>query len=383
MGEPLYLALFVWSAVYFAEFVRQAQDAPDHAAKSLKKCGLVVSAAMLVRYDGWFLAAVIAVCAAFILWRLRPPVPPLRRGFINFVLFTGFTAGLFLVYNQAAYGNALEFANGPYSARAIQQRSKTATMPSYPGEKSPRDATLQFLKVSRLNMAEGRPELWLFTAALVALLAAIYFARRYLSWAILWTPVPFYVLCIAWGSVPIYHPEWWPFSYYNVRYGLQLLPAIAVFAALACEFAANFFSHRIVIYVAALLVGVSYFSVWHKTPICLREAQANGKERMALEQELSAGLKSIPPSATLMMDCGAHPGAIEMAGIPFRRVLRESNPPYWEIALTRPAQSADFIVAFPGDDVSRAVRLFPQGLETIATIGTPGQAKAVIYRSIR
>jgi hypothetical protein len=380
MGEPLYLALFVWSAVYFAEFVRQAQDAPDHAAKSLKKCGLVVSAAMLVRYDGWFLAAVIAVCAAFILWRLRPPVPPLRRGLINFVLFTGFTAALFLVYNQAAYGNALEFANGPYSARAIQQRSKTATMPSYPGEKSPRDATLQFLKISRLNMAEGRPELWLFTAALVALLAAIYFARRYLSWAILWTPVPFYVLCIAWGSVPIYHPEWWPFSYYNVRYGLQLLPAIAVFTALGCQFATNFLRPGYVVGAASLVIAASYFSVW-QAPICLREARTNGAERIALEQELAEKLKSLPQPATVLMYCSAHAAALQMVGVPLKRRLCENDHPGWEDALARPVQSADYLVAFAGDPVAGAVHDHPQGLEAVAIIGTPGQPKALIYRA--
>jgi len=392
MTESLYLAFFIWSAVYFAEFAQQAPDESEQARKSLEKCGLTVSAAMLVRYDGWFLAVVITVAAMVVLWRQRRAEVPSHQksnlrlthhGFINFILLTGLTGGLFLAYNHAAYGNALEFANGPYSARAIQERSKTASMPTYPGENSLRDATLQFLKVSRLNVAESVAEYLLFTAALIALLASLYFSRRYLLWSVLWTPVLFYALCIAWGSVPIYHPEWWPFSYYNVRYGLQLLPAIAVFAALACEFAVNFFSQRTVVCVAALLIAVSCFSVWHKTPICLREAQANGRERMALEQELAARLKSIPSAATLMMDCGAHPGAIQMAGIPFRRVLRESNPPYWEIALTRPAQSADYIIAFPGDDVSRAVRLFPQGLEAIATIGTPGQAKAVIYRSIR
>ena len=220
MGESLYLALFVWSVVYFAEFVRQARDDAEQAGKSLKKCGLMVSAAMLVRYDGWFLAAVIGVSAAILLWRMRPYAPPLRRGLRNFLLLTGSTAALFLLYNQIAFDNALEFANGPYSARAIQQRSKTATMPSYPGENSPRDATLQFLKVSRLNMAQGRTEFLLLNGAFIALLASLYFARRYLSWVVLWTPLPFYVLCIAWGSVPIYHPEWWPFSYYNVRYGL-------------------------------------------------------------------------------------------------------------------------------------------------------------------
>ena len=110
---------------------------------------------MLVRYDGWFLAAVIAACAAILLRRTRAVPAQLRRGLRNFLLLTGSTAALFLLYNQIAFDNALEFANGPYSARAIQQRSRTATMPSYPGENSPRDATLQFLKVSRLNLARA------------------------------------------------------------------------------------------------------------------------------------------------------------------------------------------------------------------------------------
>jgi hypothetical protein len=338
---------------------------------------------MLVRYDGWFLATVIAAAALVLILRLRPSARALRRGLISFVLITGFTGGLFLVYNQVAYGNALEFANGPYSARAIQERSKTASMPTYPGENSPRGATLQFLKISRLNVAEGASEYLLFVAALIALLAAIYFSRRFLPWTVLWTPVLFYALCIAWGSVPIYHPEWWPFSYYNVRYGLQLLPALAVFFALACEFTAKFFPARYITWAAAVLIAASYLSVWHKTPICLREAQANGRDRMALEQELAARLKALPASATLMMNCGAHPGAIQMAGIHFRRVLRESNPPYWEVALTQPARSADYIIAFPGDDVDRAVRRFPQGLGAVATIGTPSRPMALIYRATR
>ena len=79
---------------------------------------------MLVRYDGWFLAAVICVSAAIVLWRLRPFAPQLRRGLVNFLLFTCSTAALFLLYNQIAFNNALEFANGPYSARAIQERAR-------------------------------------------------------------------------------------------------------------------------------------------------------------------------------------------------------------------------------------------------------------------
>jgi hypothetical protein len=256
-------------------------------------------------------------------------------------------------------------------------------MPSYPGEHSPRGAALQFLKISRLNLAEGKAEFLLFTAALIALLAMIYFARRFWPWIVLWTPVPFYMLCIAWGSVPIYQPEWWPFSYYNVRYGLQLLPAVAVFFALGYEFTARLVSPRIVGTAAVAMIIVSYLSVWNKTPICLREAQVNGQDRLQMEEALAQELKKLPASATFMMDCGPHPGAIQLAGIPFRRVLRESNHPDWTIGLAYPAQAADYLIAFPGDDVARAVRLFPQGLRQVATVGTPRQPGAIIYRAKR
>src|SRR5262249_11501944 len=140
LAEALYFACFIWTAVYFSEFARQAKDNPLRARRSLEKCALVLAAAMLVRYDAWLLAAVVATGATVILWKQANPAPPLRRGLVNFLLLTALVPGVWLAYNHAAYGNALEFANGPYSARAIQERTRTATMPSYPGENSPRTA---------------------------------------------------------------------------------------------------------------------------------------------------------------------------------------------------------------------------------------------------
>jgi hypothetical protein len=81
-----------------------------------------------------------------------------------------------------------------------------------------------------------------------------------------------------------------------------------------------------------------------------------------------------------MMDCSSYSGALQQAGIPFRRVLRESNPPYWEEALAQPAKSADYVVAITGDEVWLAVRRSAQGLKAVATVGTPGRRSAVIYR---
>jgi hypothetical protein len=232
-----------------------------------------------------------------------------------------------------------------------------------------------------LNVADGPAEKVLFALAFAGLLATLFFVRRAWPLAMLWTPCVFYVACIAWGSVPVYVPQWYPFGYYNVRYGLQLLPAVAVFAALLAEYIGAWLPQRTGFAIVGLIVAWSYLSIWQGTPICLREAQVNGSDRLAFDHELGEELARLPQSSQLMMDCGAHSGAVQAAGIPFRRVLRESNPPLWEIALSHPAESADYIIAFPNDDVYRAVRLFPEHLKLVTTIATPDGPKAFLYKS--
>ena len=415
MTESLYLALFVWAVVYFSEFARDAAADFPRARRSLEKAALVVTAAILVRYDGWFLAALMALGAFLILWFQSTRVSaipedylfkrafasqgifihgsrtvrlfwtkPYLRTFLVFILLPLLTAGVWLAYNHNQYGNALEFANGPYSARAIQQRGWTPTWTSYPGENSARTATLYFLKASQLTLGEGRTERLLLAIAFASLLCVFYFAHRFLPWLLLWMPAIFYPACIAWGSVPVYVPHWWPFSYYNVRYGLQMLPAAAVFAGLLVDLGGKILprSRCVAACVLLIITGWSYGNVWRRKPIMLREAEVNGAARLQLDEKLASELRNLPDAATIMMDCSAHPGAVEMAGIPFRRVLRESNPPEWEIALSQPAKSADYVIAIDQDAVAYSVRLFPQGLEPVAVISAPGQPKATIYHSL-
>ena len=387
MTEVLYMAFFIWTVVYFAEFVRTKTVDAERGRRSLERCAVMLSGAMLVRYDGWFLAAVVGMALLLAIWQSGRLAPQTRRAFTNFVLLTSLTAGVWLAYNYGHYYNALEFANGPYSNRAVAQLSHTSTMPVYPGENDPRTAAIYFLKLSRLNITEGCLEYLLLSAAFMAMLAATYFSRRHWPGLLLWVPLPFYVLGIAWASVLIFFPQWWPYSYYNVRYGLQMLPAVAVFGALAFEFLSKLIPSRFIA-IAVLLLAVtvvvagSYGLAWLKEPICLREARANGGARMAFEKELARTLERLPSAATLMMDSGGHPGALQDAGIHFHRVLNEGNHPDWEIGLSGPAQAADYVVAFQGDAVSRAVRLFPRGLLPVAIVETPGQPRATVYRSM-
>jgi hypothetical protein len=399
MTEALYLALFIWAMAYFTEFVREAvkpEESTHQSADSspLVKCGFCLSAACLTRYDAWFLVA--AMCVIALAVALRAKKSGHRSGLAKFILIAAAAPVLWLAYNAIVYRNPLEFANGPYSAKAIEQRSPNA---SHPGTHDLQTAFSYFLKSAELNLAaSGWQKLWLLLALAGVIAGLAWKQTRGTLWPILllWIPLPFYTLSVAYSGVPIFMPVWWPFSYYNVRYGLELLPAFAAFVTLAFYCAAPAVQHRAFKFgaVAALLIFVaaSYASTW-RTPVCFTEAVVNSRDRISLERELVDFVKVLPPDSTVLMYLGNHVGALQQAGIPLRRVINEGNhrtwkqpvdlDGLWERALANPAKYADFVITFEGDAVSAAVLKDSQKQDLIplAVIHASGQPKATIYRT--
>jgi hypothetical protein len=381
MTESLYLALFIWTVVFAQEFVE------SHSPRALERSALVLAVAMLTRYDGWFLAACVAV--ALFAWRVsersREIIPGLRPAARNFVLLLAAVAGLWFAYNYREYGNPVEFATGPYSARAIEHRIGGLD-PAYPGSRDLLVASKYFLKATKLNLGMRPWELLLLLTAVAGVVLTLAFERRSSILSLLWAPLLFYPLSTAYGDVPIFVPVWWPFSYYNVRYGLELLPAVAVFAALAFAILQRPVPQpkwrSVLAFVAIVLVAASYSSVWRTGPICLREARVNGSARQRFERALGRELKTLSPSATLLIYTGDHPGALSRAGIPLRRSINENNHPQWEQALADPAGHADIIVAVGNDVVAHAVSAHPAGLRPMAVVQTPEQPRTTIYKSL-
>jgi len=397
MTEPLYLAMFIWALVYFSEFVQESgnpgwdkpgKDALPQASSALGSCGACLVAACLTRYDGWFLAVV--MCGVALAVALQGNQPGLRSRLTKFILVAAAAPALWLAYNAIVYRNPLEFANGPYSAKAIEQRTPGAF---HPGSHDLRTAFKYFLKSAELNLAaEGWQKVWVLLA-LTGVIASL--ARKgFRGWPLLllWLPVPFYALSVAYGGVPIFMPVWWPFSYYNVRYGLELLPACAVLVALAVYFAVDLTQGRafrlLIAAASVIFVAMSYGFIW-SAPVCLGEARVNSRGRVAVERELADFLKALPPDSTLLMYLGEHVGALQQAGIPLRRVINEGNhrtwkqpvdrEGLWERALADPSRYADFVIAFEGDAVSTGVQ--KQDLLPLAVIHASGAPKATIYRT--
>jgi hypothetical protein len=407
MGESLYLALFVWSVVYFSEFVRGN-------AEALTKCGLCLAGACFTRYDGWFLAPAMAAAVLIVLFlrsksRDDKTSSIVRIQVLKFILIAAAAPAVWLAYNGLVYRNPLEFENGPYSAKAIERRTQNSGNLGHPGSGNLMVAGMYFMKAAETNVAQNRwlQRLWLLLGIpLLVVIGRDFFSPRRDSenriaeacppLLFLLVPIPFYALSIAYGAVPIFVPAWWPFTHYNVRYGLQLLPAFAAALAVVVYLAVYLalFAERLnrklrlAVSVAVFaLVAASYGFIWHAGPVCLNEAQINMRSRNQIEKQLADWLQHLPPDSTLLMYLGDHVGALQQAGIPLRRVINEGNhrvwkqpsdsDGLWERALANPAVYADCLVATEGDPVWQSAR--EHHLRELVEIHVAGQAHAALY----
>jgi len=404
MTEPVYLAFFIWAVVFFAKALRSCH-AGDAARgnRALLRVGVCLAAASLTRYDGWFFSAAVVVLVISLAWLGR--VSGLRSGVVKLTIIAALAPALWLGYNAAVYGNPLEFANGPYSAKAIEQKTAVSGFPPHPGSDDLKTSFHYFFKSAQLDLvAPGTFErnqsaaitilqaLWA-TALILGTAIVVLFQRKLWPVLLLWTPVPFYMLSIARSGVPIFIPLWWPFSYYNVRYGVELLPAFAVFAALAAygliRFAAAARTVAILVVCFLLLPAVTYVYAFKSGVVSYQEAAVNARTRVALEKQLASIFETMPPGSTYLMYSGDHVGALQRAGIPLSRVINEGNHrPWkrpsdpdglWEKALAHPSSYVDYVVAMDADSVAANVN--KSELDPLLVLHVSGQPAATIYKT--
>jgi hypothetical protein len=388
MTEPLFLAILIGATLLTMECIADIRAGRVASVnRRLIAVGLLMLAAVLTRYDGWvFGAAVWCVLA----WQvLRSDLR--RRVAVGFAALTVLAiAGPvgWLAYNQHFFHDPLDFMRGPYSATAIEKRTTPPGSHHYPGWHNPLLAARYYLRTAEVDIAAWNTGIavgWLAAGGLVLAIRR----RLELASTLLWIPFPFYIYSIAFGSIPIFIPQFWPNSYYNSRYGMEMLPAFAVFAFVAIVWlqqrvaASRPLVARLLQPAALLLVALNVIAMMYRVPLVLKEAMVNSTTRVAFETSLAREIKSFTPGVPILMYNSDHIGALQRAGIPLRQTLNESDYDSWKAALAAPAEHAAYVIAIAGDPVSAAVAARPEGLTELVVLCTTGQPCARIYRSDR
>jgi hypothetical protein len=388
MTEPLFLAIIIWATVVAMECVADIRAERVKAAGGrMIASGLLIMAAVFTRYDGWIFGA--AVWCVIAWHALRSPVR--QRLGTSFVLFTVLAAAgplLWLGYNQHFFHDPLDFMRGPYSAAAIEKRTTPPGSHHYPGWHDPLWAAVLYMRTSQLDAAAWETG---FVVAALAAAGVVFAVRQRLELVslLLWVPLPFYIYSIAFGSIPIFIPPLIPHSYYNSRYGMEMLPALALFAAVTLAgiqvrlMGERMLVARLMQPIVLLLVMANAIAMMYRVPLVLKEAMMNSTTRIAFERALAHELGTFPPGVPILMYNSDHVGALQQAGIPLRQTLSETDYDSWKVGLADPAGHAAYVVAIAGDPVDQAVKKHPEGLTELVVVCTSGQPCARVYISDR
>jgi hypothetical protein len=355
-------------------------------AELLMGAGVVLVWAVFTRYDGWVYAAAAWVfVTAPMLWDRRRWQGKVVGPWVFFTAMLIAAPSLWLAYNAKQFGDPLDFLRGPYSARAIEAKTTPPGSSPHPGFHNMRASALYFLKAAQLGAAPlslGRLLCWLSALGTVAVLW-VYRRRQIWPVMLLWLPLPFYAYSVAYGSVPIFIPVWRPFSFYNTRYGMELLPAFAFFAGslltVVAAWAPKLRGYAVLL--SLVLVVANSVVLLRTRPLVFQEAVVNARTRIAFETALAKVLHKLPAQGLILMHVSSDVGAVQQAGIPLHRIVNEGDYLTWQRALEDPARGALAVVAVDGDPVSQAIQRHPQGLQLLNVVCSSGTPCVRIYRS--
>ena len=282
--------------------------------------GIAACAATLTRYEAWFLlpfAALYFVIAA-------------RRNRIAVAALFSFLAALgplfVLFHHWWVAGDALAFYRGPYSPRAIQGSA------DYPGKNDWREAFLYYRTAAQLCAGPCLP---LIAAA--GALAAL-FRRAFWPLLLLALPGIFYVWSMRFsGGTPIFIPVLKPFSYYNSRYGLAVMPLFALAAAALVTVVPR--PARTILAMLAICAAVAPW-ILHPSPstwVTWEESRINSESRRQWTRQAADYLRPrYARGSGILTGFGDLTGIYRTLGIPLRDTFTPDNGLPFDAAVLRP-----------------------------------------------
>ncbi len=347
MFEPLLLALELASIYFLTKWAR------EFFLNDLILAAFFTMLATVTRYDGWALfiaeCVVIFIITAFTKGRKKEgPV-------LIFLTLAGFGIAMWLLYNKMIFGDPLYFARSEYSAAAQQQilfnRGALLTKHNF---------ILSIITYS-LSVVFNNGFLVL-TVAIIGLLIYLAFIFKKLYFLVpllLLVPYGFNILSLYLGQSVIWMPQLPPHysTYFNIRYGILMLPAVAFFVGfLAAE--NLYFSIGIILVILTqcyLFLFPGSFQVFgQKGIVTLNDtvSSVNSQTRHA-----SAFLHNHYTQGLIMVSSASSDAFIFRCNIPLKNFITEGTGYYWKDSLNDPGRFATWLVFFQdrSDRVGKAM----------------------------
>lgn len=360
LSELVLLATMAASCYYFLAWAQADQP------KYLILAAGATFLATLARYDGWALFLALLVLIPVIEWLKRSPWVRAEGYMVIFGSLGGLGIVLWFVWCGIIFGDPLYFQRGPFSAQA-QQRELINAHLLYTYH--------DLAQAIRYYVIDCIDTLGPILCVLLILAVVTFVVQRRITPETLaalafLVPIPYYMFSLYSGQASLYLPEavpgYSPYQIFNARYGVMVVPAVALFMAFLAStiplisvrwLASRLFTRLspqnlsrflgplicVVIIIAQSLLVVSGGIITlrdgqyglactptHTIVIYLAEHYAGGG---ILEDLYTSKIDALEPAA----------------GIDFKNIVYEGSGNLWTKALSNPASVADWVIVNPDD----------------------------------
>ncbi|HRN70649.1 MAG TPA: hypothetical protein PLS49_05700, partial [Candidatus Woesebacteria bacterium] len=245
-----------------------------------------------------------------------------------FCSLAGLGIVLWLLWNLAIFGDPFFFAFGPYSARAQQiQLEEAGVLPT-------KSDWLFSMKVYLYALAYNSNAFISILGAIGAILLwldkKIKVPLKIASTALL-APLIFNILALYLGHSVLYIQGLSGDTWFNVRYGIMMMPSIAIFIGYLVDRLQPLRGILI-----GLMAFVIFFSFYGYDAVTIDDARVGSSQKNVSEVSGWLAAHATNEKGFILISAASHDAIIFSSGLPMSRFIHEGTGLYWETATLIP-----------------------------------------------
>jgi hypothetical protein len=362
LTEPVLLAFFMGAVFHLARWMR------TFSVRDLLWAALFIFSATLTRYEGWaLLVAALVVVAVWARLSDRRQKSP-QANLVLFGAIGAYGLVLWFLYNLIIFHDPLYFLHSAYSAQAINGSQAQFGLLGTKGSVWESFLTYGWDVIDTL----GAPVLIAGCVSALALVVVKHPDRRrtVFTLALLGAPVMFEFVSLYAGQTTIRVPQLFPYGMWNDRYGVVALP----FCAVAAGVLVGRWRWTTPLIVAATTAATLVMALG--TPLTLADGRTGTSSAAAGHPELAAAyLSQHYRGGEVLADDSAASALMFASNLDLRQFVTVGFHPYWEQAISSPAQNVAWVVSFPKDAVAADLASHPDRFRDFRLVTTDGRIR--------
>lgn len=341
LTEPLFMACASMSLYYLAKWAK------GDNLYALASAAFWIMLSSLTRYDGWALLGLSGISVVLIAWLKHKKLAAVEGNAILFGTLAGFGIMLWLGWNYLIFGNPLYFATGEFSAKA--QQDILAAANDLPTKHNLWLSFLTYLYAAINNI--GLVSLLIACFGWILFLKQKKAADRALALAFA-APLVFNILALYLGHSVIHLPELFGASWFNVRYGLIVLPWVAIGIAYVYS-QKNVLAKTLVPYILFLHIGM-FFNNRYVVTVDDGLWGSSQKNVQQVGQWINSTIGSTDD--LILVSVASHDAILFQSGLPMKRFIHEGTGGFWDNALADPSAFAPYVIMRSHDTLDSVAR---------------------------